>query len=180
MPRAKTKDELLKSSKTNFEKLWTFIDSMSQKELETEFNFFDDEKKKEAHWKRDKNLRDVLVHLYEWHRLTMIWIYSNQQGMQKDFLPKPYTWKTYGAMNEEFFKKHQKTSLYEAKDMLNKSHIEIMELINKFNNEQLFNKNVFTWTNTTTLGSYLVSSTSSHYEWALKKLKAHRKKVEKL
>ncbi|PSM53016.1 DUF1706 domain-containing protein [Campylobacter blaseri] len=180
MPRAKTKDDLIKDSKANFEKLWKFIDSMSEKELKNEFNFLDDKKKKEAHWKRDKNLRDILVHLYEWHRLTILWIYSNQQGVQTEFLPKPYTWKTYGVMNEEFFKKHQKTSLNEAKDMLKKSHEEIMEIISKFSNEELFSKNVFVWTKTTTLGSYLISSSSSHYEWALKKLKAHRKKVEKL
>ena len=27
----------------------------------------------------------------------------------------------------------------------------------------------------TVLGSYFVSTTSSHYDWAIKKLKAHRK-----
>lgn len=26
---------------------------------------------KETHWIRDKNLRDVLVHLYEWHQLLL-------------------------------------------------------------------------------------------------------------
>jgi hypothetical protein len=29
-------------------------------------DYSEDEKKKEARWKRDKNLRDVLIHLYEW------------------------------------------------------------------------------------------------------------------
>lgn len=30
---------------------------------------------------------------------------------------------------------------------------------------------------TTNLGAYFISTTSSHYDWALKKLKAHRKIV---
>ena len=37
-----------------------FIDSMTEQELATSFDFSGDEKKKEAHWQRDKNLRDVL------------------------------------------------------------------------------------------------------------------------
>lgn len=39
-------------------------------------------------------------------------------------------------------------------------------------------KNIFDWTGTTTFGSYCVSATSSHYDWAMKKLKAHIKKVK--
>ena len=54
-----------------------------------------------------------------------------------------------------------------------------MELVDGFTNEELFTKNIFNWTGATTLGSYCVSSTSSHYDWAIKKLKAHRKNLKK-
>jgi hypothetical protein len=33
----------------------------------------------------------------------------------------------------------------------------------------------FTWTGTTSLGSYCVSASSSHYDWAMKKIKNHIK-----
>ncbi len=33
-------------------------------------DFSKDEKKEEAHWQRDKDLKDILVHLYEWIKLT--------------------------------------------------------------------------------------------------------------
>lgn len=59
MPRPKTKEELMLASKENYSQL-------SEDELQTPFDFSKDPKKKEAHWKRDKNLRDVLIHLYEW------------------------------------------------------------------------------------------------------------------
>ena len=49
--------------------------------------------------------------------------------------------------------------------------------IEKFTNEELFQKNVYDWVGGSTLGSYFVSVTSSHYDWAMKKLKAHRKIV---
>ncbi|HOP45228.1 MAG TPA: ClbS/DfsB family four-helix bundle protein, partial [Flavobacteriales bacterium] len=34
--------------------------------------------------------------------------------------------------------------------------------------EELFEKKRYRWTGSTSLGAYLVSATSSHYDWALK------------
>ena len=175
MARPQTKEDLLIVAKENFEKLNTLISKMSDKELTTPFDFSKDEKKKEAHWKRDKNLRDVLIHLYEWHQLILNWVESNQKGEEKPFIPQPYNWRTYGDMNVEFWKKHQNTSLEDATKALQKSHKEVLELAEKFTNEELFSKKVYKWVGGSTLGSYFVSATSSHYDWAMKKLKAHQK-----
>ncbi|RSI88132.1 ClbS/DfsB family four-helix bundle protein [Streptococcus mitis] len=175
MPRPKTKEELVLASKENYEKLNRFISQLSEDELQTPFDFSRDPKKKEAHWKRDKNLRDVLIHLYEWHQLLLTWVHSNQEGLERLFLPEPYNWKTYGEMNVAFWKKHQKTSLEEATRLIQQSHREVLELIEVFSNDELFTKGVYKWTGGTSLGSYFVSSTSSHYDWALKKFKAHQK-----
>lgn len=78
-------------------------------------------------------------------------------------------------MNEEFWKKHQNTTLKKAEELLEKSHKEVMELAKTFTNEELFSKGIYKWVGNSTLGSYFVSNTSSHYSWAIKKLKAHRK-----
>lgn len=178
MGRPTTKTELIEAAETTYGQLFTFIDTMTEEELSTPFQFENDSKKTEAHWKRDKNLRDVLVHLYEWHQLTLHWVSANQNGDSIPFLPKPYTWKTYGTMNLQLWKKHQNTSLEEAKEMLEKSHREIMQLAESFSNEELFTKGIFPWVGGTALGSYFISNTSSHYNWAMKKLKAHRKVVK--
>ena len=175
MVRPQTKENLMIAAKENFEKLNTLISKMSDKELTTPFDFSKDEKKKEAHWKRDKNLRDVLIHLYEWHQLILNWVESNQKGEEKPFLPEPYNWRTYGNMNVEFWKKHQNTSLEDATKALQKSHKEVLKLAENFTNEELFSKKVYKWVGGSTLGSYFVSATSSHYDWAMKKLKAHQK-----
>ena len=180
MARPKTKENLMIAAKENFEKLNTLISKMSDKELTTPFDFSEDEKKKEAHWKRDKNLRDVLIHLYEWHQLILNWVESNQKGEEKPFLPEPYNWRTYGDMNVEFWKKHQNTSLEDATKALQKSHKEVLKLAENFTNEELFSKKVYKWVGGSTLGSYFVSATSSHYDWAIKKLKAHQKIVSKI
>lgn len=175
MPRARSKDDLIKAAKEQYAKLEELVASLTEQELATEFDFSDDPKKTERHWGRDKNLRDIYAHLYEWHQLLLTWIRANEQGEERPFIPEPYSWKTYGDMNVEFWKKHQKTSLEEARQMFEKSHSEVVKMLDKYSNEELFTRGVFSWVNTD-LGSYFVSVMPSHYDWAMKKLKAHRKK----
>lgn len=175
MGRPTTKTDLLSAATSNYEKLNALISGLTEEEMETPFDFSGDVKKKEAHWKRDKNLRDILIHLYEWHQLLLRWVQSNQSGEKKPFIPEPYNWKTYGNMNVEFWEKHQNTSLEEAKGLLQESHAAIMELAETFTNEELFSKGIYKWVGGSTLGSYFVSVTASHYDWAMKKLKAHKK-----
>lgn len=43
-----------------YDKSNVLIAKLSDEELNTPLDFSSDEKKKEAHWKRDKNLRDIL------------------------------------------------------------------------------------------------------------------------
>ncbi len=175
MARPKTKDELIEAALVNFDKLWKLIYSMPEEALNTEFDFSGDVKKKEQHWARDKNLRDVLVHLYEWHQLLINWVNANMSRKETDFLPEPYTWKTYGEMNRKLWNAHQGTKLEKSKKMLKKSHKDSLALIQKFSDDELFTKKHFNWTGTTSLGSYCISSMPSHYDWATKKLRAHIK-----
>ncbi|SNY92214.1 hypothetical protein SAMN04515647_2457 [Cohaesibacter sp. ES.047] len=179
MARPKSKEELLDAADKQFEALLSLIASMSDDARSAPLYFGDGFVGKEAHWARDKNLRDILVHLYEWHQLLLNWVAANQNGDDKPFLPAPYNWKTYGDMNAEFWRKHQGTPLEDAMRRLETSHKQVMEMIEHFSNKELFEKKHFTWTGTTTLGSYCVSATSSHYDWAMKKLRAHIKALKK-
>ena len=173
MARATTKTDLVTSANGQFVKMWKLIDSMSDEQQNATFGKEMATAGKEAHWSRDKKLRDILVHLYEWHLLLLNWIKVNSSGEHKPFLPEPYNWKTYPTMNVEFWKKHQSTPLTEAKAKLKESHKDVMALIETLSNEQLFAKGVFDWTGTSTLGAYCVSATASHYDWAIKKIKVH-------
>lgn len=165
MPRATTKQGLLKSATEQYNKLWDVILSMTDEKQRAAFEFED----------RDKNVRDVLVHLYEWHQLLINWVASNRGGEGKPFLPSPYNWKTYPQMNVELWEKHQNTPYESAIEMFKASHAKAMEVIASFSDEELFTKKYFSWTGSTTLGSYCVSATASHYDWALKKIKKHVK-----
>ena len=179
MPRATTKTDLIKTADEQFDKLWKIIDAMSGDEQNASFCFDAERLGSEAHWKRDKNLRDVLIHLYEWHLLLISWEKANASGISKPFLPEPYTWKTYGEMNAGFWQKHQNTPLAASKEMLKDSHKKVMSVIEKYNDGQLFTKAFFKWTGTSSLGQYCISATASHYDWAIKKLKEQLKATGK-
>lgn len=60
--------------------MWKLIDYMTKSQQEAAFAEEMATVGKETHWSRDKNLRDVLVHLYEWHQLLLSWIKANLNG----------------------------------------------------------------------------------------------------
>ena len=99
MARATTKADLTSSANEQFNKMWKLIDCMTKSQQEAAFAEEMATVGKETHWSRDKNLRDVLVHLYEWHQLLLSWIKANLNGEYQTFLPTPYNWKTYPEMN---------------------------------------------------------------------------------
>lgn len=177
MPRPQTKNDLMEAASSNYDKLLKLIDSMTENELSTEFDFSSDAKKKEAHWRRDKNIRDVLIHLHEWHNLMLEWVDNNKAGVYKPFLVEGYNWKTYGDMNILFWKRNQSVTYEMALEQFQESHKKIMDTIQTMSNDELFQRNVYDWVGGSTIGSYFISVTSSHYDWAMKKIKAHRKMI---
>ena len=131
MPRATSKPELLVSANEQFAKLWKLIDSMSDEEQNAAFLFED----------RDKNLRDVLVHLYEWHLMMQSWHkIGTIEGGTPDVPGKGYTWKTLPDLNLKIWEKYQCTLLDEAKRLLCESHNMILALIEPHTNEELFDR----------------------------------------
>lgn len=177
MARPQNKKELLEAAGSHYDKLLEIIDSMTEKELQTPFDFSADVKKKEAHWKRDKNLRDVIMHLHEWHNLLLQWLENNKAGIRRPFLMEGYNWKTYGDMNVWFWKNAQDIPLEKAMEKLKDSHHKVMDAITAMTEEELFTKSVYDWVGGSNIGSYCISATSSHYDWAMKKIKAHRKRI---
>lgn len=169
MPRPTTKSQLLDLAEINYQKLKKLITSFTPAQQEAMFPFED----------RDRNIRDVLVHLYQRHQLLLNREKANMQGERADFLPDGYNRKTYPQMNIKFREKHQKISLAEAKQMLEISHQQVLKMIATHTDEELFTKKHYDWTGTTSLGSYCVSSTSSHYDRAIKKIKQYQKEVWK-
>ena len=173
MAKPTTKQALTDAANGQFDKMWALLGTLTQEEQRGSFDFDG----KEAHWKRDKNIRDIFIHLYEWHQLLLTWADSNLNGIEQPFLPQPYNWKTYGEMNVLFWQKHQNTSYDDSVKMLRESHGQVILLLEKLSEEELFSKGILPWTGGSTFGQYCSSATASHYDWAMKKIKRYKKEL---
>lgn len=165
MPRPTSKPELIAASEASFAKLLALIDAMPPEIREAPFAFGD----------RDRNVKDVLVHVHEWHRLLVAWVESNLAGEAIPFLPAGYTWTSYAPMNVSFRDQHAGTTLAEALALVAASRARVIEVIESFPDDVLFAKKHYPWTGSTSVGAYCVSATVAHDEWAMKKLRKHAK-----
>lgn len=165
MPRPKTKEELLEVGQKEFKRLLLLIESLSETII----------LKSDAceQW----SIKDILAHLHAWHNLYITWYREGMAG-EKPQIPAPgYTWKTTPALNESIYQEYRDTSLHEVLEKLKESHNKLTEIINSHTDKELFIKKRYAWTGSTSLGSYTVSSTSSHYDWAIKLIKKFLKNL---
>ena len=165
MPKPKSKIELIELCQSNYGKLIALINSYSEKEIEKEF----------PKGSMNRSIRDVLAHLHHWHLMMSEWYKIGMKGGKPEMPAKGYTWKTLPDLNKKIWTEYQKVELREVKKMLNDSYFKILELINSHTNEELFEKKRYKWTGTTSLGAYLISNTSSHYDWAIKRIRKSMK-----
>lgn len=161
MSRPKNKSDLLELGQSNFDKLIDYINDLPE---EKQHQVFPEEY-------LNRNIRDVLAHLYEWHLMVHSWHKVGLTGLKPDIPAKGYTWKTTPELNCEIQKKHSTMSLAEAQKKLAAAHKKTRNIITSHTNEELFEKKRYKWTGTTSMGAYFVSCTSSHYDWALKLIK---------
>lgn len=145
MPRPTNKSDLLALSQKNYESLLALIEQIPLEQQSAPFEYNE----------RDKTLRDVLVHLYEWQILLLRFVRTNLERTSDfvPFLPAPYNFKTYPAMNREIWQKHQSTPLENAKAMLEKSHTQCMELIETLPPKELLSKSTTSGVATQVLGA---------------------------
>lgn len=148
-------------SQKNYNELLEYVDSLTEKEQKATFP--------EGYLNR--NISDVLLHLHHWHLLVLEWYKVGMNGNKPDMPTKGYTWKTLPDLNREIWKKYQDLNLQKAKEMLETSFNSVQKIIQKHSHEDLFTKKQYPWTGSTSLGAYLISATSSHYDWAYKLIK---------
>jgi len=168
MPRPRNKQELEDLSRENYEKLINLINSFDEKEQLKEF----------PKGTMNRNIRDVLAHLHEWHLMMINWYEIGMKGQQPDMPAKGYSWRNTSELNYAIWKNYRSSKFNQVKDLLDSSYKQVQKIIQKHSEEDLFEKRKFKWTGTTSMGAYLISATSSHYDWAFKlirKAKKHEK-----
>lgn len=153
------KENLLLDSDKSFKALLEIIESVPSRKrtisIETQ--------------ERDKNFRDIIMHLYEWHTMLERWY---REGMDGDvpFMPAPgYKWRTIKLLNMQIWENYQDVTLNQAIKKLKLSDERVMELIRLHTNEEIMTKKYYKWTKTSNLYSYFAANTFNHYNWAIKK-----------
>lgn len=164
MPRPQDKQALLELADANLAKLVAFIAALPPEVARGEHELND----------RDRTVADVVCHLHEWHNMMVGWYRIGMSGAKPVIPAEGVTWQTLPVLNRRIHQKYAGTPLDQALAWLKASHATVRALIDAHTDEQLFTKKRYPWTGTTSLGSYLVSATSSHYDWALKTLKPLR------
>ena len=154
----------------NYEKLMAFINKLSPEEQLQEF----------PEGTMNRNIRDILAHLHEWHNMVLNWYEVGMRGDTPDVPAKGYNWRQIPELNREIWERYSQTSLEESKLLFNSTHQAIMDIVNKHSNDELFERARYSWTGNNALGAYLVSCTSSHYDWGLKLMRKARKRMLEL
>ncbi len=161
MPRPKSKSELLHLADLNFRKLIDHINAIPEAERKRRF----------PSGMLNRNISDVICHLHEWHKMMFDWYATGMKGQKPDMPAKGYKWKDTAALNKRINAIYSDTKLPDAMILFEESHKQIVSLIDKHTNEELFTKKLYKWTGSTSLGAYFISASSSHYDWAYKLIK---------
>ena len=161
MARPKNKAELQQLSDSNFEKLLNQVKEAFENNKNVEFP--------EGYLNR--NIKDVLAHLHEWHNMMMSWYDSGMAGEKPDMPKKGFTWKTLPDLNRIIWNTYKDDEYDDILKKLKGSHKRVRKLIDSHTDDDLFTKKKYNWTGSTSLAAYLISNTSSHYDWAYKLIK---------
>lgn len=161
MPRPKSKTELEKLAAVNFKKLFEFINQLSTKQQSEDFKSPS----------LNRNIRDILYHLHKWHMMALEWNTASKENTKPEMPAPGFSWKSTPDLNIKIQKEGENFTLEQAQQLLESSHQEILQTISEYPENILFEKKIYKWTGSTSVGSYFVSASSSHYDWALKFLK---------
>ncbi len=163
MPRPTSKKQLLEQADTNYTKLQAELDLIPQDDM-LDSGVVDA-------W----SVKDVLAHLYEWQQMMSSWYEIGKAGDDPQTPSPDYTWQQIPDLNQQIYETYRDIALDDIVAKFEASHLAMMALIEGIDNEELFTPKIYKWTKSTTLGSYLTSATSSHYDWATKHIRRWRK-----
>ena len=165
MARPKDKSQLVAAITENYATLQATIEQFSSSQLDSEFVL--------EH--RDRNVRDVIAHLLAWQEMFLKWYDEGKAGECPEMPAKGFTWRDTPALNNKIWKAGQKERRQTLQRKLDKTHQLLLAVVDAHSDEELFQKQHYSWTGSSSLGSYVISASSAHYHWAIKLLKRQLK-----
>ncbi len=121
------------------------------------------------------SVKDILAHLDAWHEMFLGWEAEGSAGAKPDMPAPGYGWSDTPALNQAIYERFAKDTWPDVSSRLHQSHHKITSVIAAYTDDELFTKKKYSWTGSTSVGSYAVSATSSHYAWATKLIRKFAK-----
>lgn len=166
MPKPNNKISLQSESRDQFNKLIHLIDSLS----------IEDQKKAFPSGTLNRNIRDVISHIHHWNTMFLEWYKIGMSGEKPAMPAEGYSWKDLPELNKVIWKKYQKHSLAKSRKLFHQSFEDILKIVDKHSDEELYTKKKYAWTGSTSLGAYIASAIYSHNIWGYKIIKKAIKK----
>jgi hypothetical protein len=156
MGRPSSKAGLVTAASVEFARLWEAVELVPA------------EKREQSGACDSWSVKDLLAHLHAWHDLVLTWERVGSASEAVEIPGGGFTWAEIPALNETIFERTRNDKWNDVTGQLRKSHDEVLAVIDSYSDDDLFTKKKFAWTGTTSVGSYFVSASSSHYAWASK------------
>jgi hypothetical protein len=121
------------------------------------------------------SVKDILAHLDAWHELFLGWERVGSAGGLPDLPAAGYTWKDTPALNTAIWERTRDDAWDDVCARLDESRRRVKDVIASYDDAALFEKRRYRWTGSTSVGSYAVSATTSHYEWATRLIRRFAK-----
>lgn len=161
MERPTTKKELIKKSQQLYKDILNWVNDLpahlKQKTFKTR--------------QRDKNVRDVIYHLYGWHELMLEWFIIHAEGGRPILPKRGHTWDRLDILNDDIHDAGQMYTLDHTLAIFDESHQKMMKLIEDLTEEEICTPGHFSWAGKAPLIHLIDAIMCDHYAWALKTLK---------
>lgn len=119
----------------------------------------------------DWSVKDILAHLVDWEQRFIGWY---KAGLKEDVVETPapgMTWRELPRLNQVGYEKHKDEPLRLVLKQFEGSHREILALIQRMTEQEIFTPKYYAWTGDSSLLPWIVANTSSHYNWARRNIR---------
>jgi len=150
------KDELRAVTEKEFTKLIKLLDELSDDDAN--FQSADD----------DTSIKQVIGHRVHWMDLFFGWYEDGKAGKEVEVPAPGYKWNQLKPYNAKVYEAASKQLWPDVLAQLKERHTAFLAFIDSLEDDVLYAKHIYPWTNDWTLGRWAESSGPSHYRSAAK------------
>lgn len=167
MPRPASKDALLKAMESERQQLIALLKTL------------DDDQMTQPGVCESWSVKDILAHLYEWQQMVLGWYHAGKSGEDVKTPAPDLKWSETPILNQRIYERYRDLPLHDIQARFAASYDETLATITSIPDEALVTPKFYRWTKSSTLLSYFVSCTSSHYRWAYDEIRKWAKGTSK-